>query len=118
MTIDDLQDATSVTMITIGYRACCTAPECGNVARTILRYADAGGRPLVNLERCHRHVREGIESRRCLHIFFSRRRSGRRRRLVSLSSGGNQQTIGTNHDKFRSINGDNCRVGEDRRRPK
>ena len=27
----------------------------------ILRYADAGGRPFVNLERCNRHAREAIE---------------------------------------------------------
>ena len=59
--ITDQQDAASVTIITIGYRAGCTAPVCANLARAILRYADAGGRPLVNLERCNRHAREGIE---------------------------------------------------------
>src|SRR5205807_2546367 len=58
---DDLQDAASVTILAIGYRARCTAPRCGNLARAILRYADRGGRPFANLERCNRHAREAIE---------------------------------------------------------
>jgi hypothetical protein len=41
---NDLQDAARVTILAIGYRARCTAPECGNLARAILRYADRGGR--------------------------------------------------------------------------
>jgi hypothetical protein len=53
---DDFQDAASVTIVTHGYRVRCTEPECGNLARTILRYTDAGGRPLSNLERCNRHA--------------------------------------------------------------
>ena len=57
----DSRDAASVTIITIGYRVRCTAPGCGNLAQAILRYADRGGRPLANLERCNRHAREAIE---------------------------------------------------------
>jgi hypothetical protein len=59
--IDDLQDAASVTILRIGYRARCTAISCGNLARTILRYADHGGRPLANMERCNSHARAAIE---------------------------------------------------------
>ena len=59
--ITDLHDAASVTIITIGYRAPCTTPRCGNLARTVLRYADAGGRPFAILERCNRHARDAIE---------------------------------------------------------
>ncbi len=57
----ELQDAASVTILAIGYRARCTAPVCGNLARAILRYADRGGRPLADLERCNRHAREASE---------------------------------------------------------
>jgi len=56
-----VEDAASVTIIDIGYRTRCTASGCGNLGRTILRYADGGGRPLVNLEQCNRHAREAIE---------------------------------------------------------
>jgi hypothetical protein len=56
-----LEAAASVTIITIGYRAHCAAAGCGNLARTILRYADAGGRPFANLERCNRHAHEAIK---------------------------------------------------------
>lgn len=59
--LNDLQDAASVTILRIGYRARCTTMACGNLARTILRYADRGGRPLANLERCNSHARAAIE---------------------------------------------------------
>jgi hypothetical protein len=59
--IDDLQDSASLTILRIGYRARCTAKGCGNLARTILRYADRGGRPLANLEQCNSHARAAIE---------------------------------------------------------
>jgi hypothetical protein len=59
--INDLQDTASVTILRIGYRARCAATGCGNLARTILRYADRGGRPLANLERCNSHARAAIE---------------------------------------------------------
>jgi hypothetical protein len=59
--IDDLQDSASVTILRIGYRARCTAMGCGNLARTILRYADRGGRPLAKLERCNTHARAAIQ---------------------------------------------------------
>jgi hypothetical protein len=72
---DDLQDAASVTILAIGYRARCTAPGCENLARAILRYADRGGRPLANLERCNRHAREAIEcdSKACLMVYDDRK---------------------------------------------
>jgi hypothetical protein len=38
-------------------------------------------------------------------------------KLVSMSPSGNQQTIGTNHDELRSINGDDGRVGKKDRWP-
>ena len=50
-----------VTVMAIRYRVKCTAPGCRNVARTILRYADGGGRPLSNLGWCNAHTREAIE---------------------------------------------------------
>jgi len=49
--------ATSVTIVTITYRARCTELRCQNRARLILRYADAGGRPIRNWELCHAHAR-------------------------------------------------------------
>ncbi len=45
-------------ILTIGYRAKCVAPGCGNVARAIFRYADAGGRPLRQEENCVAHTTE------------------------------------------------------------
>jgi hypothetical protein len=59
--IDDLQDATSVTILRVGYRARCARQGCGNLARAILRYADRGGRPFANLEQCNAHARAAIE---------------------------------------------------------
>lgn len=50
-----------VTIITLGYRARCTERGCDNLARVILRYANVGGRPLSNLERCNAHARGAIE---------------------------------------------------------
>jgi hypothetical protein len=43
-------------ILTCGYRAKCVAPGCGNVARAILRYTDAGGRPLRQEESCIAHT--------------------------------------------------------------
>jgi len=62
--VDDLQDTASVTNVPIGYRARYTAMDCGNLARTILRYADRGGRPLANIEPCNPHARLAIEHAR------------------------------------------------------
>ena len=53
--------AASVTILTIGYRARCTEPKCGNLARALLRYVDRSGRPLSNLKRCDTHTREALE---------------------------------------------------------
>jgi hypothetical protein len=41
-----------------GYRAKCVAPGYDNVARTIHRYVDAGGRPLRQAENCIAHTNE------------------------------------------------------------
>jgi len=49
------EPATSVTIITIGYRAKCNGPGCRNLGRVILRHADAGGRPMTNAEFCNAH---------------------------------------------------------------
>jgi hypothetical protein len=49
----DVDISTSVTIVTIGYRARCTEPGCRNLGRVILRHADAGGRPFSNSEFCH-----------------------------------------------------------------
>ena len=34
---------------------------CRNLAQAVFRYADRGGRPFSNLERCNRHAREALE---------------------------------------------------------
>jgi hypothetical protein len=47
---DQPETPTNVTIILLGYRARCTEPGCGNLGRMILRYADAGGRPMSNSE--------------------------------------------------------------------
>ena len=40
----------SVTIGALGYRARCNEAGCKNLGRMILRYADAGGRPMSNSE--------------------------------------------------------------------
>jgi hypothetical protein len=47
----------SLTIVPLGYRARCTEAGCKNLGRMILRYADAGGRPISNQEFCHAHAR-------------------------------------------------------------
>jgi hypothetical protein len=47
----------SLTIIPLRYRARCTEAGCKNLGRMILRYADAGGRPMSNSEFCHGHAR-------------------------------------------------------------
>ena len=42
--------ASSVTIVTLGYRVRCTEPGCRNLGWVILRHADAGGRPIDNGE--------------------------------------------------------------------
>jgi hypothetical protein len=61
MTTEQTETATSVTIITLGYRERCTAAGCGNLGRVILRHADAGGRPMTNAEFCNAHGRARIE---------------------------------------------------------
>jgi hypothetical protein len=45
-----------VVILTCAYRAKCDAPGCDNVARAIVRYNDAGGRPLGQEENCIVHT--------------------------------------------------------------
>ena len=56
-----VQESSMLTIVSIGYRARCSVAGCGNLAQAILRYADRGGRPLSNLERCNRHTRDALE---------------------------------------------------------
>jgi hypothetical protein len=64
----------SVTIITLGYRVCCTEPGCRNLGRLILRHADGGGRPIDNGEFCLRHGRARIKSDRAagLRVYDNR----------------------------------------------
>ena len=66
--------ATSVTIITLGYRARCTEPNCPNLGRVILRHADVGGRPMANAEFCNAHGRARIERDRAagLRVYDNR----------------------------------------------
>jgi hypothetical protein len=58
MSTDNPETAASVTIIAVGYRTLrCTEHGCKNLGRLLLRYADAGGRPMSNAEFCHRHGR-------------------------------------------------------------
>ena len=63
-----VETAASITFITLGYHARCTEPGCRNLARVILRRADAGGRPIDNGEFCLRHARSRIKSARAAGI--------------------------------------------------
>jgi hypothetical protein len=59
---DNPESAASVTVVTLGiYSAKCKAPACGNRATLLLRYADAGGRPIAHPVLCHGHGRERLE---------------------------------------------------------
>ncbi len=55
-----VETATSLTIIQLGYRGCCTEPGCRNVGQMILRLADAGGRPIDNSELCLAYRRSTI----------------------------------------------------------
>jgi hypothetical protein len=45
MSISDYTEtATTVTIITLGYRARCTEADCRNLGRVVLRHADAAAR--------------------------------------------------------------------------
>jgi hypothetical protein len=68
MSTDHLETETSVTVVTITYRAQCSEPRCRNRARLILRYADAGGRPMSNSELCHAHARVRIARGRAARL--------------------------------------------------
>jgi hypothetical protein len=58
----------SLTIIPLGYHAQCTEAGCKNLGRMILRYADAGGRPMSNSEFCHSHGRMRVERDRAVGI--------------------------------------------------
>jgi hypothetical protein len=60
----DVDIPAGVTIVTLGYRVRCTEPDCRNLARLILRCADAGGRPMTNSEFCHAHARVRSSLRR------------------------------------------------------
>jgi hypothetical protein len=55
------EEPATLTILGIGYRARCSVARCGNLAQAVFRYADRGGRPLSNVERCNRHAREALE---------------------------------------------------------
>ena len=59
---EQIETATSVTIIPFGYRTRCSESGCRNLGRVILRHADAGGRPIDNAEFCLRHGRARIKS--------------------------------------------------------
>jgi len=42
-----VQESCILTILSIGYRARCSVTGCGNLAQTILRYADRGRAPFV-----------------------------------------------------------------------
>jgi len=58
------ETAASVTIVSLGYRARCTEPAYASLGCLILRYADAGGRPINNAEFCHSHARVRIAGAR------------------------------------------------------
>ena len=65
---EHLGAAASVTIVPLGYRSHCIEPGCRNLGRLILRYADAGGRPMNNAEFCHAHARVRIEGARATRL--------------------------------------------------
>jgi hypothetical protein len=67
----------SLTIIPLGYRARCAEAGCKNLGRMILRYADAGGRPMNNAEFCHAHARVRIEGARGARLKVYDDREGR-----------------------------------------
>jgi hypothetical protein len=54
------ETATSVVMVTLSYRARCAEAGCKNLARQLLRYADAGGRPISHPVLCHAHASSNV----------------------------------------------------------
>jgi hypothetical protein len=73
---EQIETATSVTIIPLGYRTRCSESGCRNLGRVILRHADAGGRPIDNAEFCLRHGRARIKSYRAagLRVYDDRLR--------------------------------------------
>jgi hypothetical protein len=64
--------ASSVTIITLGYRAKCSEPGCRNSGRMILRHADVGGAPMTSREFCLAHGRSRIEHGAGLRVYDDR----------------------------------------------
>jgi hypothetical protein len=61
VSIDHPETAASVTIIALRiYTARCKAPRCTNRGRLLLRYANAGGRPISHPVLCHTHAHEKI----------------------------------------------------------
>lgn len=62
----------STTIVALGYRERCTEAGCPNLGRLILRYADAGGRPMSNSAICHAHARVRVARDRAagLKIYY------------------------------------------------
>lgn len=58
----------SLTIISLGYRARCTRDGCADLGRLILRYADAGGRPMSNSAFCHAHARVRLARERAAGV--------------------------------------------------
>jgi hypothetical protein len=56
MSADHPETPASVTIGALGYRARCTKVGCGKLARRGLRRADAGSRPMNNVEFCYAHA--------------------------------------------------------------
>jgi hypothetical protein len=65
---DPYETAVSISIVTARYRARCAAPGCHNLGRLISRYADARGRPIIQLKFCHAHGRVRIPRHRATGI--------------------------------------------------
>jgi hypothetical protein len=57
MSTDNPENAASVNIGTISYRARCTEAGCKNLGCMLMIYADAGGRPISHPVLCHAHAR-------------------------------------------------------------
>jgi hypothetical protein len=62
MTMPESEIPGSLTIV-LGYRPRCTECACRNLGGMILRYADAGGRPMSNAEFCHAQADRGMAER-------------------------------------------------------
>jgi hypothetical protein len=67
-------ETSSVTIVPLGYRARCAEVCCGNIARLLLRYADASGRPISHPALCHEHARVRLARNRAagFKVYYER----------------------------------------------